>query len=921
MKSSYKSPKRQISDSNLEPFYYGVDEFCKKYLPDIDNTIDDEFSTAKVLSDPIERYISLYPWEVAIVDTLLFQRLRSIRQLGLAFLVYPTLSYSRFEHTIGVLGRLKQILTSLQENLSEDKKKEELAYLSDVDNVYIIRLAALCHDIGHCFFSHVSEDVIQELPGNNGYPSSKYIIDCYKKHYGRSVPFSEILSSCIVLSPFFIDYLSKVRIPGISTFPQATKFAEKIANLILGLPTPNDPKSLFLSQLMNSGFDVDKLDYMLRESLFSGISLGISLEWLLKKITIKNLPANQVPEGLLGRIKNYEHGSYFYVLALKKGGQFAFEEFCIARLALHEKIYLHQKIRAAEAQLKSNLRRFINDVPAYKEAHRWLYLKESLKDHPNEKIIPELPEPNLFDDQGNATTKVLGLDYITERKLMYRAFAFGWHNDIAKPMTSEKKHESGTDILMKIINENPQAFENQIEKNYNDIIHRLEEENTTSKLDILIDPPKMSTIQQGQNTLFIECPSRLSLRWTMPIDKLTDYYHRNRALAYIFTTKTQLSYVLLAAEKAVWDLYGVLYEQEGFVNSQAYTRAQTLKQKLHELGYYSDALELQPISDFLNSVFAQKIIANIAQELATYESRTKRKVTPTSITAYLSQFPVNLQEAALEWLKYIEFIRPEQLLYNTIKKVLEEEFQIYKTIAICPVGSMSDSATRIAYDLRNIESTLNKRINIIPLVEALGYPCDCYILYDDNLNTGLQAINIMASWLGCNLPEEIKLNEEHVQELPEELKRELKTKPLSIHFALATEGGCKNLKKKLIEIFNFSEEKLLCKTGKELHKCNKVFSGESSAFQHSNKLELRDFLKDVGSSILQNEGKTKEKADEKSLGYSSAEAMVVFPYNCPTMTVTPLWITGKYKGRNWMPLIERGRRTSPMTSELIGEDS
>lgn len=918
-----KAPERIIQDPQLEPFYKGIDEFCKSNLPLERVPSEDELNSPKVFSDPIERYVSIHPWEVALIDTLLFQRLRSIKQLGLAYLVYPTLGYSRFEHTIGVLGRLKQILGSLQENLQDDHSKEELTHITDQDNLNTIRLAALCHDLGHCLFSHVSEAVIEHLPGNDDYPSSLLISQAFDKLANRKIPFSEIFTCSLVYSPHFVDYLSKIGIPNISNHSKALKLAEKIAYLILGLP--DEPKSLYLAQLMNSGLDIDKLDYMMRESLFSGITLGISLEWLFKKITVCSLPARQVPGGLLSRIRTFDHNSQFYVLSLKKGGQFAFEEFCIARLALHEKIYLHQKIRAAEAYLKTKLYKFVETVPPYSEAHRWLYLKETMIDFPHLQL-PALPAQDLFSVNFPETAVTLGLSYLSERKLLCRAFAFGWQNSIAEPFLGDQMiQESGTDKLMNLVQTNPGELLNRIAANYNEIRELLSsrEEVPDSRPEIIFDPPRLSTIQQGHDTLHIECPSRLSIRWTMPIDRIVDYYHRNRALAYVFSTRQHLPYVLLSAEKAVWDMFNVFYEQESFINFQVTDKTKRLKNILHELGYYAETLILQPISDFLNSVYAQKLVTNIAHKLGQYESRTKTNVTPASVTTFISQFPMDLQEVALEWLQHLDLVHPEDLLQTAIHNVLNSDlFDSCKSIGLCPLGSMSDSATRIAYDLRSIgdKYSPDKRIMIVPLIEALAQPLDGYIIYDDNINTGLQAINIVGSWLGKDIPPDLILKEEHVQELANESKKELKSKPLALTFAVGTEGACSKLMKQLVEIFGFLDEKLKCESGKILLKSSRVFSGKTSPFQHGQKLDLKEFILKVATEILISEGKTKEKAEEKALGYSSSETMVVFPYNCPTMTITALWISGTYKGNKWIPLIERSRRNHPTTGELIGED-
>src|SRR5690242_11700937 len=105
-----------LNDQALVPYFRGVDEFCAEYLAEDEDEKGDYETGWKIIADPIEDYAHLTPIEAAIVDTRLFQRLRFIRQLGFAFLVYPTLGYSRFEHAIGVLARLGQVVSALRAN-------------------------------------------------------------------------------------------------------------------------------------------------------------------------------------------------------------------------------------------------------------------------------------------------------------------------------------------------------------------------------------------------------------------------------------------------------------------------------------------------------------------------------------------------------------------------------------------------------------------------------------------------------------------------------------------------------------------------------------------------------------------------------------------------------------------------------------
>lgn len=915
---------RLIHDPQLEPFFQGIDGFCAKHLPELAGPIELDERSFKIFADPIEGYVRLSSWEVAIVDTPLFQRLRSIRQLGLAYLVYPTLGYSRFEHTLGVLARLTQIVGNLEENQAAEQERRREERLTDERQLIAAHLAVLGHDLGHSVFSHVSEAVIEQLQEPTNYPSSQAIGDSFSAFAGRRVPIAEVLSVAIVTSQPFVEYIEALGVPFAGRANPAMEMAHDAARLILGLPMKDDPGSLFLGQLLSSGLDADKLDYMLRESHFSGISLGISLGWLLKKVHVRKLPFHDLPGDLKSRVRGYPKDTVFSVLALQKGGQFAFEEFCVARLALHEKIYLHQKIRAAEVFIRDRLRRLAEEIPSYREVHRWLYLRESQFEYP-ELELPALDDLTLFNQEVPRTGAILDMEALGRRSLLYRAFAFGWYNAIAEPLTTERSDlREGTDTLMTLAKDEPTTLVSRIASTLEQMLLLLGLEDLRRRdPSILLDPPRLSSIQQGYETLYIDHPSRLSVRWTMPIDRIVEYYHRNRALAYIFAHKDMLPYVLLAAEKTVWDLFGVLYVQEGIVKKRTSMEAEAIRHRLHEAGFYVGARALQPISDFLNGVHAQSMVSTIAEKLAQYESRTKRRVSPASVTTYVAQFPTELQEAALEWLQHLRWVDPGIEIRNALKRVLNAPpFETAQRISICPLGGTSDSANRIAYDLRDIDGDYPGRtLMLIPLNEALARRADGYIIYDDNTNTGLQGINVVAAWLGIALQEELRLEEDHVQPLDEELRRELKSKPVAFVFAVAPEDGTSNFHNLLVERTGFTTERVLCHAGMTLPKRDRIFSGPGSPFQHARKLDLLNFLTDVGKSILLSEDKGEDEATRRALGANAGEAMIVFPYNTPTMTITALWISGAFHEEEWFPLVERARREDAESGRPIGEDA
>ena len=115
----------------------------------------------KRIRDPIHAFIKITPDEQRIVDHRCFQRLRDISQLAFVSFVYPGATNKRFEHSLGVMDLSTNIL---DETVSDDEAPEEKAYWRQV-----LRIAALCHDIGHLPFSHTLEGLLKEETGGKNH--------------------------------------------------------------------------------------------------------------------------------------------------------------------------------------------------------------------------------------------------------------------------------------------------------------------------------------------------------------------------------------------------------------------------------------------------------------------------------------------------------------------------------------------------------------------------------------------------------------------------------------------------------------------------------------------------------------------------------------------------------------------------------
>lgn len=121
-----------------------INNFVSKRL----NNYKPENRGSKVIHDPLWGSNLFFPWEIAIIDSPLFQRLRRIYQTGTAFFTYPSSTHSRFCHSLGVAVLADKLLQKLREKMTLRGKSD----LIDDNDVYEVRIAGLLHDMGHCFF-------------------------------------------------------------------------------------------------------------------------------------------------------------------------------------------------------------------------------------------------------------------------------------------------------------------------------------------------------------------------------------------------------------------------------------------------------------------------------------------------------------------------------------------------------------------------------------------------------------------------------------------------------------------------------------------------------------------------------------------------------------------------------------------------
>lgn len=257
----------------------------------------------RIYRDPVHNIIRLRTdtdegqLMVRLIDGWEFQRLRRIKQLGLALYTYQGAEHSRFTHSLGVLHLMTRVLNQLSEKYK----------IAEEDRA-AVRAAALLHDVGHGSFSHVMEKVL-------GFHHEAWTV---------RVVLSEETEIGQVLRSYSSD------------------LPRRVAGIIEGKFQP-----AALAQLVSSQLDVDRMDYLLRDSLMTGAKYGIyDLEWIVNALAID------------------EEGDRIYVAAR---GLYAVEEYLQARYYMFRQVYFHRTLRSAEAVLRSALRRALELLEAGEE--------------------------------------------------------------------------------------------------------------------------------------------------------------------------------------------------------------------------------------------------------------------------------------------------------------------------------------------------------------------------------------------------------------------------------------------------------------------------------------------------------------------------------------------------------------------------
>ncbi|WNJ17998.1 HD domain-containing protein [Pontibacter sp. G13] len=278
----------------------------------------------KIINDPVHGFIEVQKGAILpLIDTPPFQRLRRIKQMGLGSLVYPGAVHSRFNHALGAMHLMRQALDTLR------RKEVEIS-----DEEYFSALTAiLMHDLGHGPYSHALERVI--IPGLHHERMSLALMEMLNRQFGGELD--------MAIDIFTGDYPRK-----------------------------------FLHQLVSSQLDMDRMDYLIRDSFFTGVAEGIvGIDRIIK---ILNVHKDE--------------------LVCEYKGIYSLEKFIIARRLMYWQVYLHKAAMTAEYLLVNCLKRVRELVeqgePVFLDENLGYFFHQSIS---TEDLTQEvLDRFNLLDD-------------------------------------------------------------------------------------------------------------------------------------------------------------------------------------------------------------------------------------------------------------------------------------------------------------------------------------------------------------------------------------------------------------------------------------------------------------------------------------------------------------------------------------------
>jgi hypothetical protein len=840
----------------------------------------------KEVNDSIWGTITLTAEEVLLLDSPLVQRLRRVRQLGVVDLVYPGANHSRFEHSVGTLHQVGQLISSIRAHLPQGKTD----YISD-ENLRQLRLAGLLHDVGHTVYSHVAERALEEHDAI----SSEITEFNRTLRRPKTQQLSELLAYYIIRSEPFFELMKEASRLCCEPEPHRT-FCYEIADLVVG--DSRVDRFPQMHELISGPFDADKMDYVQRDAQRAGVPSALDVVRLVQKIR-----AYQVDDsGLPAKLKSVVPAGTkdVTIVGIAPSGANTLDEVGLGRALLHEKVYGHHKVRAAEAVVSRLVLARVERIGIETA------LSEAMN-HTDETWLQLIRD----DDECSAIETAL-VEQLGRRDLPTRTVAFS--RKFVVPQGRQGDDYVAWLDFSRRVTDDP-VFRSR----FTDQIRR-EAENILNVLGVRVDD--IVRHHGGDLAAMIFLGGYYSGAggalgagnevYVIGRDRIvTNLEAFGRARAWsdahltalvhptVFAHKAVAAYAGIAAEVVLHREFGLLVDRNvASVLEMQLPSVEPVRRALAPKGYFDgDLRPLRPYPEVLRRADAQDRLQRITSRLRGYQLLSPNgagqdavavqrrpqddeefKGLPAAIRRWTSQFDEEAAAIALEMLEEITFL-DVPMIEESFRKFMEsDQGRPYRGANVVPLGGPQDGSFAVGLALRDIASQFACRIETVE--NALRDDMTPLLFVDDFVGTGSSAAGIFASWLGHENP----LGENRPA-LPEDLQNSLKSrKSFGVSWVVGSDGAVGHVESKLV--------------GLELHPGQLHFGNDVGSIakisDYSERPGYGAFIEKC-KSIAQASYEatepdwTSDKVQDRLLGYGNRGLLLLLAFNTPTATLTALW--------------------------------
>lgn len=888
-----------------------IDLFANAILQSYMDNLGDQFvnSDEKEIFDPIWGPVAFNAGEIAILDSPLLQRLRKIKQLGLASYVYCDADYSRFSHTIGVFGLASEMAEIIAKRLSQNSRNEHQKFIQ------IVRLAALFHDSGHMYYSHVAEHYFVENENSSRYQMIKKAIEVFSKAIDDNVSLHEMISVILVNSPIVKKFLERIapslKDLDIKSPDDVTEITEYISCLILG--QANDAKLLPFYQIINGPIDADKCDYLSRDSHATNVPVAVDIFRLIHKLNVDkgNLPKGFPDTKLWEGNKNEE----MYYPTIRSSAVEALNQLFMARSIMYNSVYYHQKVRTAETMFRKVLEELDSlGVPAVSNFTQVMLATDDMFGNYCYDILQGYV--NNTKQLQAVTDKLIK---INSRCLLKRACSVDVENIWIINDDEKADYYFDRDVFMLSDTNAIKELEEETKRQYEIICSVLKIDESFDRSFAIMDFPKVLLSDSIPN-IIVSYGNGNTKNYSEIFQTGTwiESKESRKREHYLVTDCEYRELAFLALQKALFCKYGVCLENRAAICSKVDVgKIIQRKRRLLANEFYNNSLML--VSDILLPDY-EKEIAEVCQKYQTYQGKRGKTITKESVKSFLEQFlQIELRED--ECRSLLEGVLSILLhgLYINRGSFVESMEAVFKRLGdtshllhICPLGGLTDSGVHLSYYLNDLDRNMIKFCIHDSLQEALqeSVKGDYIIFFDDGAYSGKQVSGIFEEYMNIPL-EERSVEEHHVSPLNEEERGQLKDRNLSIAYM------CFNNKNK--EIIIDAAQKVGIKINDIQYMYDmmeKIFeSGKGYLKETTQRNLVKKWLGEIGFQILTSikkegevykKGWSHERVVQGSLGYNDAQQFVILEASVPTYTLTAFWLeNGIFNDKPWNPLFVR----------------